>query len=92
MMISSASRQILKARAHALKPVVLLGAKGLTPSVMEEINLALDTHELIKVKLAGVERDDRSIMKERICNELKAECIQSIGMVIVLYRKKPNKK
>lgn len=91
MMISSASRQILKAKAHALKPVVLLGAKGLTPAVMEEINLALDVHELIKVKLTGVERDDRPVMSESICTQLKADCVQSIGSILVLFRKNPKK-
>lgn len=49
-------RQSLKAKAHHLKPVILLGAKGLTPAVVEETNVALTAHELIKVKLSGVEK------------------------------------
>lgn len=88
-MLSSTARQALKAKAHALKPVVLLGAKGLTPPVMQEIDIALNAHELIKVRLTGQAREDRLHMQSEICSTLKAECVQSIGMILVLYRKNP---
>jgi RNA-binding protein len=90
-MIDNSSRQVLKAKAHSLKPVVLLGSKGLTPAVLQEIDIALTAHELIKVKLAGQVREDRVEMKTQICSALKAECIQAIGMILVLYRKNPKK-
>lgn len=80
----------LKAQAHPLNPVVLIGQAGLTAAVMNEINLALDAHELIKVKIRA-ERDERSAIREQICAETHAELVQSIGQVAVLYRKNPKK-
>ncbi len=80
----------LKAQAHSLNPVVMIGQAGLTPAVIKEINLALDAHELIKVKIRA-ERDDRSVIKEQICAETQAELIQSIGQIAILFRKNPKK-
>lgn len=79
-------KQELKARAHSLKPVVLLGNKGLTDAVMQEIDLALNAHELIKVKLRGQDKEARANLVKLICQTLNAECIQCIGLVAVLYR------
>ena len=80
----------LKAQAHPLKPVVMIGQSGLTPAVIKEINLALDAHELIKVRIRA-ERDDRVIIREQISAETHAECVQSIGQVAVFFRKNPKK-
>ena len=80
----------LKAQAHPLKPVVMIGQSGLTPAVIKEINLALDAHELIKVKIRA-ERDERSTIADQIGAETQAELIQSIGQIAVLYRKNPKK-
>lgn len=80
----------LKAQAHPLNPVVIIGQAGLTPAVIKEINLALDVHELIKVKIRA-ERDERSVIRDNICAETQAELIQSIGQIAVLYRKNPKK-
>lgn len=82
-------RQELKAQAHHLKPVVLLGAKGLTQAVIDETNLALTTHELIKVKINGAEKEDRTQMAADLCQQLGAELVQLIGNTAVLYRKNP---
>ena len=81
----------LKALAHALKPVVIIGQAGLTAAVLKEINVALDVHELIKVKIRA-ERDDRQTIATQICTETLAEQLQSIGQIAVLYRKNPKKK
>ena len=80
----------LKAQAHPLNPVVIIGQAGLTGAVTNEINLALDAHELIKVKIRA-ERDERNAIKDRICAETQAEPIQTIGQIVVLYRKNPKK-
>lgn len=80
----------LKAQAHALNPVVMIGQSGLTPAVINEINLALDAHELIKVKIRA-ERDERSTIRDQICEETHAELVQSIGQVAVFFRKNPKK-
>lgn len=80
----------LKAQAHALNPVVIIGQAGLTEAVLKEINVALDTHELIKIKIRA-ERDERAVISEQICAEIKAELIQSIGQIAVVYRQNPKK-
>ena len=84
--MNSILKKQLKAQAHPLNPVVMIGQAGLTAAVVKEIDLALDTHELIKVKIRA-ERDDRRLIQTQICTETQAELIQSIGQVAVLYRK-----
>lgn len=79
----------LKALAHALNPVVMIGQAGLTDAVLNEINSALDVHELIKVKIRA-ERDERRDISAKICADAQAELVQSIGQIAVLYRKNPN--
>ncbi|HCW6764880.1 TPA: ribosome assembly RNA-binding protein YhbY [Legionella pneumophila] len=80
-------KQSLKAKAHHLKPVVLLGAKGLTEAILAETNIALLAHELIKVKINEAEKEDRMQMAEELCEQLHAELVQMIGNTLVLYRK-----
>lgn len=80
----------LKAQAHALNPVVIIGQAGLTEAVLKEINVALDAHELIKIKIRA-ERDERAVISAQICAETKAELIQSIGQIAVVYRQNPKK-
>lgn len=84
-------KQELKARAHHLKPVVLLGSKGLTPAVTEETNLALQIHELIKVKINGAEKEGRLAMATELCRQLTAELVQLIGSTAIIYRKNVEK-
>lgn len=81
----------MRAKAHTLKPVVLLGQHGYTPAVSAEIDHALNDHELIKVKLGGEDRSERNAIIATICQELDAELIQTIGKIVVLYRKNPEK-
>ena len=88
-MLAKAQKLKLRSQAHNLRPVVLLGQHGYTPAVAKEIEQALDDHELIKIKIPGDERDHRKLLTTIICQELKAELVQSIGKVIVLYRKRP---
>ena len=82
-------RKALKARAHALDPIIHLGGKGLTEAVIAEIGRALDAHELIKVRAATLERDAREAALAKICARLDAQPVQHIGKVLVLYRNKP---
>lgn len=80
-------KQNLKAKAHHLKPVVLMGVKGLTEAVITETDIALQAHELIKVKINGAEKEDRVNMADELCQKLNANLIQMIGNTIVIYRK-----
>jgi len=85
-------KKSLKAQAHHLKPVVLLGAKGLTEAVVAETNIALLAHELIKVKINGADKDDKLKMANELCQQLQAELVQMIGNTIIMYRKNEEKK
>ncbi len=86
-MLNAAERKTLKARAHKLEPVVIIGAKGLTDEVVKEIEVALKAHELIKVRAAALERVRRQPVLDEILSRTKAEVVQQIGKVFVLYRK-----
>ncbi len=76
----------LRKQAHLLNPVVLIGEKGLTDAVRKEITQALYDHELIKVKVAGMEKPEFLELADEIAEESAAELIQTIGRTIVLYR------
>jgi RNA-binding protein len=87
-MLSPAERKALKARAHKLEPVVIIGAKGLTDEVVKEVDVALKAHELIKVRAPGIEREDREGSLRTLCERTQAEPVQIIGKVFVMYRKR----
>jgi RNA-binding protein len=87
--LSSKKRSELRAEAHKLGPIVLIGDKGLTELVMAEIDRSLKAHELIKVRAAGGEREARAAWLEAICERLQAHSVQQIGKVFVLYRENP---
>ena len=87
--LSPIERKKLKARAHALDPIVHLGGKGLTEAVIAEIGRALEAHELIKVRAGAMEREEREAALAEICARLDAQPVQHIGKMLVLYRKKP---
>ena len=65
--LNSKQKQRLKAKAHILKPIVMLGQAGLTENVLVEVDRALETHELVKVKISESDRDERQAIAERIC-------------------------
>lgn len=85
-MLTPAERKTLKARAHALDPVVLVGDAGLTAGVLAEIDRSLTSHELIKVRVAGDDREARLAMRDRVVAELSAEPVQAIGKLLVFFR------
>ena len=87
-MLSKEQRLKLKQQAHHLKPVVLIGQKGLTAAVINETNLALKAHECIKIKMNCSDKDDRHSLTQNLCQHLNAELIESIGHMVVLYRQK----
>ena len=88
--MSPEQKKELKTQAHLLKPIIMIGQAGLTEAVLKEIEIALDIHELLKIKVRA-ERDERKEIFQQICTATKSEMIQSIGQVIVVYRKKPPK-
>jgi RNA-binding protein len=88
MMLSKEKKRQFVLQSHALKPVVMIGNKGLTDNVMTEIEMALNHHELIKLKIAA-DRDERGTLIQEIIEKTGAELIQSIGQTASIYRKKP---
>ena len=87
--ITGAERRELRSRAHHLHPIVMIGEAGLTPPVLHEIDVALKSHELIKVRVLGEDRARRGRLGAEICAALDAAEIQSIGKMIVLFRPRP---
>lgn len=81
----------LKQRCHSLKPVVILGAHGLTESVQKEIDLALESHELIKIRVNAESRAERQIMTDQICQQQRATLVSQIGHIIAIYRRSEKK-
>jgi RNA-binding protein len=79
---------MLKAKAHPLEPVVLIGGKGLTDEVVKEVHHALTALELIKVRAPGLDRRERAEAFKLLCERTGAEAVQEIGKVLVLFRKK----
>ncbi|MBC3861758.1 YhbY family RNA-binding protein [Undibacterium jejuense] len=86
--LTPAERSELRSEAHALKPIVLIGEAGLSPSVIKEIDAGLNAHGLIKVRVFGDDREARIAMYDTICAELKAAPVQHIGKLLVIYRPK----
>ena len=87
--LTIAHRRELKARAHALNPVVMIGKTGLSASVIEEVERGLVSHELIKIKAQIDDRIARNALFEEICQQLNAAPVQHIGKIFVIYRPKP---
>jgi|TARA_B110000483_G_C18206728_1_gene548175 RNA-binding protein len=79
----------LRAIGHNLKPVIIVGQKGTSKTLLAETNRSLNDHELIKIKLASADRDTRKALIETMCDSCNAELVQSIGKVALLYRKNP---
>ena len=87
MAISPSQQRYLRSLAHDLHPVILLGAKGATEAVVKELDLALSHHELVKVKLSGGDKDERDEQIGVLIDGTKAQNIQQIGHVVVLFRR-----
>jgi RNA-binding protein len=87
--LSAAEKKALKARAHNLNPILQLGEKGLTDAVVAEIDRALAAHELIKVRAAPLNRDEREVALASICERTNAHPVQHIGKMLIVYRQKP---
>ncbi|MGM0452203.1 MAG: YhbY family RNA-binding protein [Thermodesulfobacteriota bacterium] len=86
--LKASQRKYLRAKAHAMKPAVYLGQKGLSPSVFDAIDGALDAHELIKLKFVDFkEKHEKTALAEAIEEELNTEMVGMIGHVAIFYRR-----
>ena len=89
--LTSAQRRALRARAHELDPVVMIGEAGLTTTVLNEIHRNLASHELIKIRVFGDDHAARVSVHDEICSTLHAAPVQHIGKILVVYRPAPEK-
>jgi putative YhbY family RNA-binding protein len=89
--LSPAQRKAHRAKAHPLKPVIMIGNDGFTPAVAKETELALKSHGLIKIRVLGDDRDAREKMFLEICDQLNAAPIQHIGKLLVIWRPQKSK-
>ncbi len=87
--LSSIERRSLRARAHSLHPVVAISDKGLSDSVVKEINASLTSHELIKVRVHNGDRQVREEFLNTLCERLDAAPVQHIGKLLVIWRPQP---
>ncbi len=94
MSLSPEQRREYRAIAHHLKPVIIVGDKGLSEGLREELERALNDHELIKVKIASQDREVRQEVIAALCQNTGAQLVQTIGKIAVLLRRapKPNPK
>ena len=91
MTLTPKQKSHLRGLAHKLKPVVMIGNAGVTENIIREIDNNLSHHELIKVRISGMEREDRTETATDLCQETDSELVNVIGHIAVLYRagKKP---
>jgi RNA-binding protein len=85
--LTNPQKRHLKALAHPRKPVIIVGDSGITPAVIREIALALDHHELIKIRVNADDREAREIMILDLCAETGAALVQRIGHIATLFRR-----
>ena len=76
----------LKALSHSLNPVVQVGHKGLTDSVINEILVSIKAHELIKIKLQEKDKIKKKLLLDEICKKINGQAINQIGMQIVIFK------
>ena len=91
MPLSKKQIKFLRAKCHDLKAVIMLGQKGLTEEVLNELDIALSYHELVKIKLSVDDREARKRMIAEICDKSQSQEIQSIGKTLSVYRVNPDK-
>lgn len=84
--LTSSQTRFLRGQAHDLKALLQIGAKGLTPSFLAELDAVLEQHELVKVKVGAEDREVRDAMITEISEKSSAVLVQRIGHVAVLYR------
>lgn len=82
--------KFLRGLCHDLKPVIMIGQKGLTEGVLDELEIAINHHELIKIKIAMNDREARKEMIKDICDKSLSESVQVIGKTVSIYRRNEN--
>jgi RNA-binding protein len=92
MSITEKQKRWLKKQVHHLKPIVIVGQHGVTEPVLAEMEIALDHHELLKIKVNAGDRTERDTAIGLICERTGADLIARIGNIAALYRPNPKKR
>ena len=87
MSLSNQERKRLRQIGHSLNPIVMLGNQGLTNNVVDEALRALADHELIKVKVAGEDKEQRLLLLQGLADKTEAQIVQQVGKMALLYKK-----
>ncbi len=87
MSLSNSQKRYLRGLAHGINPVILVGNKGVTPALTKEFGNALDQHELVKVKIAGDDREARAEQIDSLAETAGAEVVQRIGHTATFFRR-----
>lgn len=90
MELDNATIKRLRGIGHELKPIVMIGNKGITPTITEEIDRALSDHELIKIKLPAGTKEEREVIGTEIATAANAALVHTIGRMALLLRQNPN--
>ena len=90
--LTAAQNRFLRGQAHELKAMLQVGGKGVTDAVVAEIDGALEHHELIKIKVAAADREERDLLIGQLAQRSGAALVQRIGHVAVLYRPSKDKR
>lgn len=90
MQLDNATIKRLRGIGHELKPIVMIGNKGITPTITEEIDRALSDHELIKIKLPAGSKEEREVIGAELAAAANATLVHTIGRMALLLRKNPN--
>jgi RNA-binding protein len=91
MTLNETQKKYLRGLAHKLKPVVMVGQHGLKETIFEEVEIALDAHELIKIKVSVGDRLERDEIIQQICDRSGALLVQRVGNIAILFRRNPQK-
>ena len=84
--LTNAQTRFLRGQAHGLKAMLQVGGKGISQTLVDEVIVALEHHELIKVKIAAEDRDAREALARELATRADAALVQRIGHVVILYR------
>lgn len=84
--LTPSQKKFLRGIAHGLNPIIIIGSQGVTDNLMAELEKSLHHHELLKVKMAAGEREDRKAIIDYVVNQTKAKLVQTVGKMFVIYR------
>jgi RNA-binding protein len=89
--LTNPQKRYLKGLAHDLRPTIMVGAKGITPSLLAELDAVLEQHELIKVKVSAEDRETRDAWIDSMVETSQASLVTRIGNIVVMFRRSKSK-